>query len=265
RRSIRPSAAPSQSSSSATGRRHSSFFAVSSCPARRTAGIPVSAPCRATSGCSGATDTLTTTFGSSASEPTSMPAWRVSGSYFEACNCEAICPCRRQGGQKLTTGSTYGVCSFALSWRILRGAFGTTDLSGLSAVLAGEYRDDEKGKPWQVTMYVDVRATLEQQQALAEIFTGRAGGTAFTNYAKAIAHVHAVKPARIDLDHRPAHWSIKAGDYVVVRGSEVVTSPLGPVTCSIPGLDHPGDEVRTELMRVADPPFGWDVVGRCGF
>src|SRR5207247_8878790 len=24
---------------------------------------------------------------------------RVVGTYFEACNCEAICPCRRQGGQ----------------------------------------------------------------------------------------------------------------------------------------------------------------------
>ncbi|HET9833738.1 MAG TPA: hypothetical protein VFP91_18580 [Vicinamibacterales bacterium] len=25
--------------------------------------------------------------------------WRVSGSYFEVCNCDAICPCRRRGGQ----------------------------------------------------------------------------------------------------------------------------------------------------------------------
>jgi hypothetical protein len=24
--------------------------------------------------------------------------WRVSGSYFEACNCDAICPCRSVGG-----------------------------------------------------------------------------------------------------------------------------------------------------------------------
>ena len=194
-----------------------------------------------------------------------MAEWRVSGSYFEACNCDAICPCRRQGGRKLSTGSTYGVCSFALSWKIVRGAFGATDLAGLTAVLAGEYRDDEEGHPWRVMLYVDDRATDDQQRALGEIFTGRAGGTAFRNYAGVIKEVYAVKPARIELDHRPAHRRIDAGGFVVVRGGTPVEMPLGAVSCGIPGHDHPGEEVRTELMRVADPPLGWDVVGRCGF
>ena len=198
-------------------------------------------------------------------KPDAVADWHVSGSYFEACNCEAICPCRRQGGQKLTQGSTYGVCDFALSWQILDGAFGTIDLSGLAAVLAGSYRDDEPGKPWRVCLYVDERATAEQQQALAAIFTGRAGGTAFKNYAGAIGEVYAVKPAHIELDHRPAHRSLRASDYVVVRGSTPVESLLGAVSCGIPGHDHPGEEVRTEMMRVDDPPLGWDVVGRCGF
>ena len=191
--------------------------------------------------------------------------WHVSGSYFEACNCEAICPCRRQGGQKLTTGSTYGVCSFALSWKITDGASGATSLSGLNAVLAGQYRDDEQDKPWRVTIYVDERADAEQRRALADIFTGRAGGTAFANYAKAIGEVYRVTPARIELDHRPSHRSIRAGDYVVVRGDVPAPSPLGAVSCGIPGHDHPGEEVVTELQRVADPPLGWEVVGRCGF
>ncbi len=194
-----------------------------------------------------------------------MADWHVSGSYFEACNCDAICPCRRQGGQKLSTGSTYGVCSFALSWQIAEGRFGETDLSGLSAVLAGSYRDDEEGRPWRVCLYVDDRGTAAQQRALSDIFIGRAGGTAFRNYANAIKDVYSAKPARIALDHRPRKWSIRAGDFVVVRGTEPVSSPLGAVSCGIPGHDHPGEEVRTELMRVDDPPLGWDVVGRCGF
>jgi len=191
--------------------------------------------------------------------------WSVSGSYFEACNCDAICPCRRQGGRKLTDGSTYGVCSFALSWHVVDGHFGGTDLSGLSAVLAGSYRDDEDGKPWSVALYVDDRATREQQQALADIFSGRAGGTALRNYAGAIGHLLSVKPARIELDHRPAKRSIRAGSYVVVRGDRPVHSVIGPVSCGIPGHDHPGEEVRTEVMRVDDPPLDWDVAGRCGF
>ena len=83
-----------------------------------------------------------------------MADWRVAGSYFEACNCEAICPCRRQGGQKLTTGSTYGVCDFALSWLdpSLRIAGGTDEVlvNTLAERILGlpqDYRPD-KGVPF---------------------------------------------------------------------------------------------------------------------
>ena len=48
-------------------------------------------------------------------------SWHIQGSYFEACNCEAICPCRRIDG---TPGgrSTHGVCMGVLSWLIADGA-----------------------------------------------------------------------------------------------------------------------------------------------
>src|SRR5262245_12445093 len=96
--------------------------------------------------------------------------WRVAGTYFEACNCDAICPCRWQDGMKVATGATYGVCDFALSWRILQGSCGPVNLSGLSVVMAGSYRDDELAKPWRVILYVDERSSNEQAASLADIF-----------------------------------------------------------------------------------------------
>ena len=195
---------------------------------------------------------------------TSAQNWQVTGSYFEACNCEAICPCRRQGGQKLTNGSTYGVCEFALSWRITAGQLGATDLSGLSVVLAGRYRDDEAGKPWRVCLYVDERAAPAQHTALMGIFLGRCGGTPARNFANAITDVYEVRRARIYLEHRPGRWFMRAGTFVTVTGAVPVPSAL-PVSCGIPGHDHPGDEVRTEVMRVVDDQLRWDVQGRCGF
>jgi hypothetical protein len=42
---------------------------------------------------------------------------RIRGSYFESCNCDGICPCRRING--LPGGrSTHGVCMGVLSWLI---------------------------------------------------------------------------------------------------------------------------------------------------
>jgi len=165
---------------------------------------------------------------------------------------------------KLTTGSTYGVCEFALSWRILRGHHDTLDLSNLSVVLAGRYRDDEDGKPWRVSLYVDEQTTAAQHDALANIFLGRLGGTPSRNFSNAIREVYGVRRARIELEHRPRRWFIRAETFVTVTGATPVASPL-PVSCGIPGHDHPGEEVTTDVMRVEDDPLTWDVRGRCGF
>ena len=44
-------------------------------------------------------------------------SWRIRGTYFESCNCDAICPCRRIDG--VAGGrSTHGVCMGVLSWLI---------------------------------------------------------------------------------------------------------------------------------------------------
>ncbi len=190
-----------------------------------------------------------------------MGEWRVKGSYFEACNCEAVCPCRWQGGRRLATASSYGVCDFALSWRILDGRADDHDLSGLCVVMAGSYGD---GLPWHVCLYVDERADATQYDALTNIFLGRAGGTVLKNFAKRIGEVYAVRQARIELDHTPRRWFMRAGDYVEVRAQEIVASDL-PVTCGIPGHDRKGEELRAEVLRVNDTPLKFEVRGRCGF
>jgi hypothetical protein len=200
------------------------------------------------------------------SSPASSTAadWRVSGTYFEACNCDAICPCRRQGGQKLTSGSTYGVCDFALSWRIVDGHRGEVPLAGHTVVMAGSYSDSEAGKPWRVCLYIDEAASSDQFTALEEIFLGRAGGTSLRNFAARIVEVYEVRRASISLEHARRRWFIRAADYVAVRSVTPVPSELA-VTCGIPGHDQPGEEVQTETMCVDDGALRWEVHGRCGF
>jgi hypothetical protein len=193
-----------------------------------------------------------------------MADWHVAGSYFEACNCDAICPCRWQGGKKLRPGSSYGVCDFALLWWVLQGRAGTVDLAGLKTVMAGSYQDDEPGKPWRVSLYVDETASDAQAEALTGIFLGRSGGTTRRNFATRIVEVYAVRRAKIELDHTPRRWFIRADDYVEVRATEVVPSEL-PVTCGIPGHDRAGEELRAEILRVDDPPLRYEVHARCGY
>lgn len=192
-----------------------------------------------------------------------VTTWWIDGSYFEACNCQAICPCRRHGDRP-GGRSTYGICDFALSWRIERGHADGLDLAGCEVVLAGRWDDDEPGSPWRVALYLDDRADAAQQHALAEIFLGRAGGTTLANFARAIGEVYAVRPARIGLDHTHPRQRIDVDDAVTVRALEPVDADA-PVSCGIPGHEHPGTELRSERFRVDEPPLRWEVTGRCAF
>ncbi len=160
--------------------------------------------------------------------------------------------------------STYGICQFALSWRVAEGHAGPLDLSGFAVVLAGWYDDDEPESPWRVILYVDDRASAAQHAALADIFLGRAGGTPLRNFTHMIGDVLMVRPSRIDVDHTPDRQSIHANEWVTVRVAERVPSDDG-ITCAIPGHDHVGQELRAELLRVADAPLSWEARGRCAF
>ena len=188
--------------------------------------------------------------------------WAIAGSYFEACNCEAVCPCRSVGGRP-GGRSTEGICQFALSWRVAAGHFGATDLANLDVVMAGFYEDDVPGSPWQIVLYVDERSSAAQFDALSAIFLGRAGGTARNNFAAAIATVHAVRRATITLEHGPAK-TIRVAGHVEVAANETV-DVAEAVACGIPGLDHPGQEMRARVFRVDDVPLRWNIEGRCAF
>jgi hypothetical protein len=192
-----------------------------------------------------------------------MTSWRVAGSYYEACSCEAVCPCRRQGDRP-GGRSTYGVCDFVLSWFIQTGAAGELSVADRRVVMAGSYDDDQPGSPWSVVLYLDERCTPRQRDALADIFLGRAGGRAFTNYARAIGTVHAVRTAAITLDHATDRERIGVGRYVTVRTRTPFHHRVR-VSCGIPGHDRPGQELVVDLMRVQEPGLSWDLRGRCGF
>ena len=138
------------------------------------------------------------------------------------------------------------------------------DLAGAGVVMAGSYDDDEPGSPWIVSLYVDDRRAAGEHEQLADIFLGRAGGTVMRNFAAAIGEVHAVRPARIALEHSRGREAIEAGEWVRVRGVRDVPTDES-VSCGIPGHDHPGVEVVTDLQRVDDEPLRWEVTGRCGF
>jgi hypothetical protein len=192
-------------------------------------------------------------------------AWRIRGDYFESCNCDAICPCRRIDG--VSGGrSTYGECLGVLTWLIEDGAADDVRLDGLKVALATRYHDDEPGSPWSFVVYLDARADGEQRAALEAIYTGRLGGDAVEHFPWAWkeSRLLAVRPVEIDVSHEPRRQWLRIRDQVSVRIRDVWGGGQ-TVTCVIPGHDQRGEELVADELKVDDAALGFEYHGNCGY
>jgi hypothetical protein len=191
--------------------------------------------------------------------------WHLRGTYFESCNCDAICPCRRIDGAAFGR-STHGICAGVLSWLIEEGDVAGTDLAGLTVALAIRYDDDEPGSPWTWVLYLDERASEEQAAGLEAIYSGRLAGDALTHFPWAWkpSHLLGVRHVAIELDHTRRRQWLRIRDRVTVRirdrhsGGETVT-------CVIPGHDRNGEELVADELLVNDGPLAFFYSGTCGY
>lgn len=96
--------------------------------------------------------------------------WQVSGTYFEACNCDTTCPCI------FLSPPTEGECRALLAWHVDRGRFGEVRLDGLNASLFVHSPGNMVEGKWKVALYIDETATEAQKEGLTQIFSGQGGG-----------------------------------------------------------------------------------------
>jgi len=192
-------------------------------------------------------------------------SWRVRGSYFESCSCDAICPCRTING--VPGGrSTHGECVGVLSWVIEGGRADDVELDGLSVALAIRYHDDEPGSPWRYTMYVDRRADTTQRAALEAIFSGTLGGDALEHFPWAWKPSErvGVRFVEIEVSHEPRRQWLRVADHVTVRIRDAWSGPE-TVTCVIPGHARTGTELVAAELGVSDGPLQFAFEGTCGY
>jgi len=119
--------------------------------------------------------------------------WSIAGEYFESCNCDLICACLVQGNTPRDR------CDAALAFHIASGTYGQTKLDDLNAVLVVSFPGPGKMRNgnWTAAVYVDEKGTKEQQEALGNIFSGKAGGTPGAIFTGLVSKFLGVKAAPI--------------------------------------------------------------------
>lgn len=102
--------------------------------------------------------------------------WRLSGDYFENCNCDVVCPCLVSPAAPLTARPTQGVCNVALLFHIDKGKYDEVPLNGLNVAVIAHTPGPMGLGNWTLAAYIDERANDQQAAALGAIFGGAEGG-----------------------------------------------------------------------------------------
>lgn len=188
--------------------------------------------------------------------------WKVAGTYFEACNCNAACPC------VFTGPPTNGECDALIGWHIDKGNFGDTRLDGLNAALFAHTPGHMLQTKWKVALYVDQKADAKQRDALTNIFSGGAGGH-LAALAPLIGEVLGVKSAAIDYRANGKNRSLTIPQVAQMeiealagQGGQDVTVSNVPFT-AVPG--YPAVVCHSKQLSYHDHGFNLQVSQKNGF
>jgi len=196
-----------------------------------------------------------------------MAQWRLTGDYFENCNCDVVCPCLVSSAAPLTSRPTQGVCDVLLAFHIDRGSYDEVALDGLNVVLALRAPGPMADGNISVAAYIDERADDRQTAALATIFTGAEGGP-MAAFAPLVA-------TQLGLKKLPIRYAIRGtGRAVEIPG--IAQMAVEPLPTMHPGgemwgaLGHPVAPDRMALAvgcagsTFADYGMSWDNSGKNG-
>ena len=188
--------------------------------------------------------------------------WRLAGSYFETCNCEAACPC------VWLNSPTEGDCKLLVAWHIENGHLDDRSLDGLNVALACYSPGDMKEGNWQAALYIDDRADEHQFEAITQLFSGQAGGH-LAVLMSFVGEVLGIKKVRIDYQEQDGNRSlvipeIAQAEIECIEGiSGGLAKIENPPLCIAPS--HPAVVAQSKHYQYQDYEHDWQFTGRNGY
>jgi len=153
-------------------------------------------------------------------------SWKLEGTVVVACNCDFGCPCN------FNALPTQGKCEGSWTWHVEQGSFGDTALDGLSFTVAVNWPGAIHEGNGEAVILVDDRADEAQQEAIATLVRGEAGGPwGILAWTWPTVYGPKLVPFEVHLDGIESH--VKAGGSFEVESTTI----KNPVT----GAEvHPG-------------------------
>jgi hypothetical protein len=190
-------------------------------------------------------------------------AWKLSGTYFETCSCEVVCPCTAS----LALGADYDRCRVTLVFNIVTGEVDGTDVGGLKvAAIADTPKVMSEGN-WRLGVFVDAAASDEQAAKLTAVFGGQLGGP-MEALGPLVSENLGIERATIEVREDGLRHSVKIGDGIDFEIEDVVS--FGVTTgepARLSGIFHPAGSELTiaKATRSRINAFGIEYEGKSAF
>ena len=190
-------------------------------------------------------------------------SWRISGSYFETCSCDVVCPCTAS----LTLGATNDYCRVVLVFNVRDGEVEGVDVSGLTVAAIAETPKVMTDGNWRLGVFIDSNASDEQAEKLGGVFSGALGGP-MEALGPLVGENLGVERAAIEVREEGLTHSVKIGDAVDFEVEDVV--PFGVESgqpARLVGIFHPAgsDLTIARATRSKIDAFGISYEGKSGF
>jgi len=188
--------------------------------------------------------------------------WSLTGNYFEACNCDAACPC------VFTSAPTEGKCTVLLAWHIEKGKYGDTSLDGLNAALAAYSPGHMLKVKWDIALYLDEKANAKQREALTSIYSGKAGGEP-ASLVPLIGKVLGVKSVLIEFKSKGRERSMRIPGIAEMAVAAMEGAAGKEITLEhIPLTAVPNESTvvaKSKKLSFHDHGMNWEVSDKNGF
>jgi hypothetical protein len=191
-------------------------------------------------------------------------AWRLEGTYFESCSCDAVCPCTWSA---LTAKATLDRCRALLAYHVASGQINDVDVSGLSFALFLDTPPVMSDGNWRVGVFLDDAASDSQAGQLGTVLSGQAGGPP-AMLGPLIGEMLGVEKARITFSQDGREHRVTIGDAIDV-GVEDFVALEGQDPVRLTNVFHPSNTTLTVAPANAAhlSTFGidWGREGQSGF
>lgn len=131
-------------------------------------------------------------------------AYQLEGRLLEVCDCNVLCPCW------IGEDADNGTCDTVLAYHIDKGKIDGTDVSGLTLGIAAHIPGNILQGNWKMAVFVDDKASPQQQEAMLNAWTGKLGGP-LADMAKLVGEVVAVERAPISFEVEAGQGRLRIG------------------------------------------------------